>query len=85
MKNRTKSRREQKEKQEVGPQPATLDHSVASYDANEGLDERVDEGMLRWFGHVRGWIGIGLLRDFTYKGVLVVVQWVGRERNGLIS
>ena len=29
----------------------------------EGLDERIDEGVLRWFGHVERWRGIGSLRE----------------------
>ena len=43
------------------------------------LDERFDEAVLRWFGHVE--------RVKSYrigKRAYVVVQWVGRERDGLI-
>ena len=36
----------------------------------KGLDEKIDEGVLRWFGHV--------------EGVLVVVRWGGHGRDGLI-
>ena len=43
------------------------------------LDERFDEAVLRWFGHVE--------RVKSYrigKRAYVVVQWVGRESGGLI-
>ena len=34
------------------------------YGAKKGLDERIDEGVQRWFGHVeRGWREIGLSRE----------------------
>ena len=29
----------------------------------KGLDESIDEGVLRWFGMWRGWRGIGLPRE----------------------
>ena len=40
------------------------------------LDERIDEGMLWWYGHVE--------RDRITKSVLVVIQWVCCGRDGLI-
>ena len=39
----------------------------------KGLDERTDEGVLQWFGHVE-----------NMESVLVVVQLVGHGRDGLI-
>ena len=32
------------------------------YGVTKGLDQRIDEGVLRWFGHVREWRMIVLLR-----------------------
>ena len=29
----------------------------------KGLDEKIDEGVLRWFSHGRGWRGIGSPRE----------------------
>ena len=29
----------------------------------KGIGERIDEGVLRWFGHVEGWKGIGSPRE----------------------
>ena len=50
----------------------------------KGLDERIDEGVLRWFVHVERMESDRAKR--VYVGdVLVVVQWVGREREGLIT
>ena len=40
------------------------------------LDERNDEGVLRWFGH-----GDRIEHDGI---ALVVAQWVGHRRHGLI-
>ena len=31
--------------------------------SEKGLDERIDVGVLRCFGHVRGWRWIGLPRE----------------------
>ena len=47
-------------------------------------DERIDEGVLSWFGHVER-----MERDMITKRVYVgelleVVQWVGHGRDGLI-
>ena len=44
----------------------------------KGLDERIDEGVLRWFGHVER-----IERDRIAK-ILVVAKWVGRGRERLI-
>ena len=46
----------------------------------KGLDERTDEGLLWWFGHVER-----MLEESLSESVLVVVQWVGSGRDGLIS
>ena len=52
----------------------------------KGLDERIDEGLMAGgLAMWRGWRGIGLLREFIYENVLVVVQWVGRGRYGLTT
>ena len=42
----------------------------------KGVNERIDEGVLPWFGHVE--------RDRIAKRVLVVIQWVGQGIDGLI-
>ena len=42
----------------------------------KGVNERIDEGVLQWFGHVE--------RDRIAKRVLVVIQWVGQGIDGLI-
>ena len=43
----------------------------------KGLDERTDEGVLRWFGHVKR-----MEKDRIAKSIyVVVVQWVGRGRD----
>ena len=39
----------------------------------------LDEGTLRWFGHVER-----MERDRIAKSVLVVIQWVACRRDGLI-
>ena len=41
-----------------------------------GLNEKIDEGVLRWFGHIER-----MESDRIAKSVLVVVQWVGRGRD----
>ena len=52
----------------------------------KGLDERIDEGVLRWFGHLER-----MERDRIAKRVyvgecagMVLVQWVGHGRDELI-
>ena len=45
----------------------------------KGVDEKIDEGVLLWFGR-----RTGLLRGSTLGSVLVVTQWVGRGIGGLI-
>ena len=50
-----------------------------------GVDERIDESVFRWLGHVIRWIRIGFVRESMYESVMVVTQWVGRGRDGLIS
>ena len=46
----------------------------------KGIDESIDEGVLWWFGHVERMEG----NRITKESVLVVFQWVGRRRDGLI-
>ena len=53
-------------------------------EVRKGLDERIDETVLRWFGHVER-----MERDRITKSVYVgecqiVVQWVGQVRDVLI-
>ena len=49
------------------------------YRVRKGLDERIDEGVLRWFRHVER-----TEKDRINKSVLVDIQWVGHGRDGLI-
>ena len=44
----------------------------------KSMDEKIDEHVLRWFGHVERWKTTGLLRGSMWESVLVVAQWVGR-------
>ena len=47
----------------------------------KGLYERIDEGMLRWFGHVER----NMIAKRVYVGECAgIIQWVGRRRDGLI-
>ena len=48
----------------------------------KGLDERIDEG--GGSAICRGLRGIGLPRESMQENVLVVIQWVGHRRDGLI-
>ena len=48
------------------------------------IDERIDEGVLRWFGHVERMEKDRIAKRVCAESVLVVVQWVGRRRDGLI-
>ena len=43
----------------------------------KGVEERIDKGVLQWFGNVER-------MENTQVSVLVVAQWVGRGRDGLI-
>ena len=45
----------------------------------KGVNERIDEGVLRWFGHVER------TENAKRLYLLVVSQWVGYLRDGLIS
>ena len=52
--------------------------------SKKGLDERIDECVLRWFGHVEWRESDGITkRVYVGECVLVVVQWVGLGRDGL--
>ena len=44
----------------------------------KGVNERIDEGVLRWFGHVER-----IEKERTAKSVYVG-EWVGREIDGLL-
>ena len=53
------------------------------FGVKKGLDERIDEGVLRWFGHLER-----IERDMIAKRVCRSVSgnllWVGRKRDRLI-
>ena len=52
---------------------------------NKGLDKRIDEGVLRWYGHVERKENNRIAkRVYLCKRVLVVAQWPGRGRGGLM-
>ena len=48
------------------------------------LDERIDEGVLRWFGHVERTERDRIAKRVYVRSVLVVVQWLCHERDGLL-
>ena len=48
----------------------------------KGLNERIDEGVLRWYGSVE-WMERDRITRVCRR-MLVVVQWVGHGRAGLI-
>ena len=50
----------------------------------KGLDERIDEGVLRWFGQVDRMERDKITNRIYVENVLVVVQWVGHGRDGFI-
>ena len=50
----------------------------------KSLHERIDEGVLRWFDHVERMERDWSPRESMWESVLVVVQWVGHGRDGLI-
>ena len=50
----------------------------------KGMDENIYEGVLRWFGHGEKMENDRIAKRVNVGSVLVVVQWVGRGRNGLI-
>ena len=49
------------------------------YGVTKGVDEKIDEIILRWFGHVER-----MKNDRIAKRVLVIAHWVSRGRDGLI-
>ena len=49
----------------------------------KGLEESID-GVLPWFGHVEKMENDRLLRVSMFESMLVVTQWLGRGRGGLI-
>ena len=48
-----------------------------------GLDERIDESLLRWLGHVER-LDRDRIAKSLFECVLLVIQWVGCGRVGLI-
>ena len=50
----------------------------------KGLDERIDEGVLRWFGNVERMEKNRISKSLC-RSMLVVAQWVGHRRDGLIA
>ena len=50
-------------------------------DGRKGVDERIDEGVHRWFGHVERMDKDSIAMK---ECVLVVAQWVGSRIDGLI-
>ena len=44
------------------------------------VDEKIDEGVLRWFGHMKRMEND---RTAMLGSVLVLAQWLGRGRDGL--
>ena len=51
----------------------------------KGVDEKIDEGVLRWFGHPERKDNDRIAKRSMKESVLVVAQWVGRGRGGLIT
>ena len=49
----------------------------------KGLDERIDEGSLWWFDYLER-MERDRIAKRVYESVLVVIQWVGHGRDGLI-
>ena len=50
----------------------------------KGLDERINEGVLRWFGNVERMERDSIVKRLYVGECVVVVQWVGHGRGGLI-
>ena len=48
------------------------------------VDKKIDEGILWWFGHVKRMENDMIAKRVYIESVLVVTQWVGRRRGGLI-
>ena len=46
----------------------------------KGLDERIDEGVLRWLAVWRGWREIGLPRESMYVGECADSHSAGRPQ-----
>ena len=42
----------------------------------KGLDEKIDGGVLQWFGHLEK-IYNGMITKRVYGSLLVVAQWIG--------
>ena len=53
--------------------------------SDEGVNERIDEGIFRWFSHVER-VEKGRIAKRVYvESVLIVAQCLGLGRGGLIS
>ena len=50
----------------------------------QGVDEKIDEDVFRWFSHVERMENNRIAKRFYVESVLVVAQWVGHRRGGLI-
>ena len=48
------------------------------------VDERIDEGVLQWFSHLERMENDRIAKRVYVESVLVIVQWVGRGRDGQI-
>ena len=51
----------------------------------KGVDERIDEGVVRWSGHVERRENDKIAKRVYVKECAVVAQWVGHGRDGFIS
>ena len=50
----------------------------------KGLDERIDEDILRWFGQVERMEKVRIVNRVYVAECTGIVQWVGHGRDGLI-
>ena len=52
----------------------------------KGVDKRTDEVVLRWFGHMERMEKERIVKRVSsmYESVLVLIQWIGRGRDGVI-
>ena len=44
-----------------------------------GVDEKIDENILPWFGHIEEWI-VGLLKRYSRGSSWKITQWVDRKK-----
>ena len=50
----------------------------------KGVDEKIDEDVLRWFGHVERIENDRIAKKVYVWSMLIAVHWVRRGRGGLI-